>query len=163
METKINRAAPVFVPYDTLSGRERYIACYEDAWRTAHGSLRGFQPDSCWRAALIRASEDAEALTEMRSDGRFAGLLALDVRRGGYRGIGWIALCYVVPELRGRGLGTALIERAGETFRERGRRFLRLTVAPGNPALTFYQKLGFSRVGTEAGAFEDLFVMERKL
>ena len=163
METKINRTAPVFVPYDTLAGRERYIACYEDAWRIAHGSLRGFQSDPCWRAALIRAAEDPDALSEMRADGRFAGILALDVRRGSYRRTGWIAFCYVAEDLRGRGYGAAMIERAAEIFRERGRSFLRLTVAPGNPALAFYEKLGFSRVGTEAGAFEDIYLMERKL
>ena len=163
METKINRADPVFVPYDTLAGRERYIACYEDAWRIAHGSLRGFEPDSCWRAALIRAAEDPDALKEMRTDGRFAGILALDILRGRYRGTGWIAFCYVAEDLRGRGYGAALIEQAEVIFRQRGRGFLRLTVAPGKPALRFYEKLGCSRVGAEAGAFEDLCVMERKL
>ena len=160
METEI---IPDFVPFDTLAGRARYFACYEDAWRVAHGSLRGFQPDSCWRAALLRASEDPEALSELRVDGRFAGVLALDCRRGAFRGVGWIAFCYVVPELRGRGLGRALILRAGEVFRERGRRRVRLTVAPGNPALGFYERLGFVRVGSEAGALEDLYVMEQKL
>ena len=163
METKINPALPDFAPFDTLAGRSRYIACYEDAWRIAHGSLRGFLPDSCWTAALIRASEDRDALTEMRVDGRFSGVLALDVRRGRSGGIGWIAFCYVVPELRGKGLGKALIGRAAEIFRARGRDLLRLTVAPGNPALGFYEKLGFVRAGTEAGALEDLYVMERKL
>ena len=40
---------------------------------------------------------------------------------------------------------------------------MRLTVAPGNPALGFYERLGFVRVGSEAGALEDLYVMEQKL
>ena len=163
METKINPPVPVFVPYDTLSGRDRYIACYEDAWHIAHGSLLGFRPDSCWRGAVLRAAEDPDSLAEMRVDGRFAGVLALDVRRGSFRSVGWIAFCYVVPELRGLGLGRKLIDRAGEVFRSRGRSRLRLTVAPGNPALGFYEKIGFVRVGSEAGALEDLFVMEQKL
>ena len=34
------------------------------------------------------------------------------------------------------------------------------TVAPENPALGFYEKAGFTRVGTEAGALGDLLVME---
>jgi len=160
METEI---IPEFVPFDTLAGRARYIACYEDAWCAAHGSLRGFRPDSCWQAALLRSSEDPDALSELRADGRFAGVLALDCRRGAYRGVGWIAFCYVVPELRGCGLGRALIGRAGEVFRSRGRNCVRLTVAPGNPALGFYERLGFVRAGTEAGALEDLYVMEQKL
>ena len=163
METEIFPTAVKFVPYDTLGGRDRYLACYADAWRIAHGSLSGFQPDACWRAALLRAAEDEDSLTELRADGRFAGVLCLDDRRGWSRGVGWIAFCYIVPAMRGLGLGRLLLEHAGEHFRDRGRTALRLTVAPGNPALGFYEKVGFSRVGTEPGALEDLYVMERKL
>ena len=163
METEIFPTAPDFVPYDTLTGRDRYIACYEDAWRVAHGSLAGFQPDVCWHAALRRAADDPEALTELRSDGRFAGVLCLDDDRGRFRATGWIAFCYVVPELRGCGLGRAMLEYAAAHFRSLGRRRMRLTVAPGNPALGFYLKTGFVRVGTEPGALEDLCVMERTL
>ena len=163
MAAEINPSSCVFVPYDTVHGRETYIACYEDAWRIAHGSLAGFQADSCWYTARRRAEDDRDALSELRFDGQFAGVLCLDDRRGRFRGHGWIAFCYILPDLRGRGLGRALIRHAEEYFRARGRRVLRLTVAPGNPALQFYEKTGFACVGTEPGALEDLFVMEKKL
>ena len=155
--------APSFVPFDTLHGKDRYLSCYEDAWRVAHGSLRGFQRETCWHAALLRAADDPEALQEMRADGQFAGVLALDDRRGKFRGLGWIAFCYVTPEMRGRGLGRAMLAQAAAHFRARGRRAMRLTVAPGNPALAFYEHLGFARVGSEPGALEDLWIMERTL
>ncbi len=158
-----SRPAPEFVPFDMTGGRERYISCYRDAWRIAHGSLSGFDEYACWRGALIRAAESPGCILEMRCLSEFAGVLALDDRRGSRKGLGWIAFFYVVPALRGRGLGLALLDRAREHFAALGRHAVRLTVAPTNPALGFYEKTGFRRVGTEPGALEDLFVMEMTL
>ena len=56
-----------------------------------------------------------------------------------------------------------MLAQAAAHFRARGRRAMRLTVAPGNPALAFYEHLGFARVGSEPGALEDLWIMERTL
>lgn len=159
----IDDPSPEFVPFDMRRGRDRYIACYEDAWRTAHGSLAGFDANACWNGALVRAADSPEAVTEMRLNGAFAGVLALDERRGRYRRMGWIAFLYVVPELRGRGFGRALLERAEARFAALGRRAVRLTVAPSNPALGFYERLGYVCAGAEPGALEDLCVMEKTL
>ena len=99
-------------------------------------------------------------ITEALVENEFAGILTLDERRGRERGIGWIAFLYVVPELRGHHCGIQLVGTAAMRFRQLGRRAMRLTVAPENPALGFYEKAGFVRVGTEAGALGDLLVME---
>ena len=163
MAAEIFPASVEFVPFDTRVGRERYIACYEDAWRIAHGSLAGVCADTAWYAALQRASDDPASLTELRVGEEFAGVLCLDEKRGQFRRLGWIAFCYIVPERRGQGLGRTMLDYAAAHFRARGRKAMCLTVAPGNPALGFYRQIGFSCVGTEPGALEDLYVMERKL
>ena len=150
-------------PYDTAEGRERYLDCYRDAWRIAHGGLAGFDPEACWQGAVLRSGKDPDALTAAWLGEQFAGVLALDCRRGAWRGYGWIAFFYIVEPLRGRGYGAALLRRAEELYRARGRTALLLTVAPGNPALGFYKKQGFVSVGTERGALEDIVVMEKKL
>ena len=67
---------------------------------------------------------------------------------------------YVVPELRGHHCGIQLVGTAATRFRQLGRRAMRLTVAPENPALGFYERADFVRVGTETGALGDLMVME---
>ena len=41
-----------------------------------------------------------------------------------------------------------------------GRRAVRLSVAPGNPARAFYEKAGFVRVDTQPGALEPLWILE---
>ena len=150
-----------FVPYDLADGRERYISCYREAWRGVHGSLAGLNETACWLAAADRARRFPGSLLEARWEDRFAGVLSMDDKRE--RRAGWIAFCYVVEDLRGRGIGRAMIRKAEERYAARGYRRLRLSVAPNNPAVGFYEKLGFRRVGTEPGAFEDLYVMEKEL
>lgn len=50
----------------------------------------------------------------------------------------------VKPGHRARGIATRLLERAEEYAKDRGLRYIGLTVAPGNePALKLYQKLGY--------------------
>ena len=59
----------------------------------------------------------------------------------------WLEELYVQPELRGRGVGTALIRRAMEEYAGKAARF-RLEVAPGNPrARALYERLGFRELG----------------
>ena len=152
-----------FTRFDMTNGRERYLACYRDAWQVAHGSLTGFQAENCWRAAAARAAESPESLQAAWRREDFAGVLALDESRGAGRGLGWIAFCYIVPELRGHHCGIQLIGQAAARFRALGRRAMRLTVAPGNPALAFYRWAGFVPAGQEPGALEPLWVMEKTL
>ena len=147
-------------PFDLDAGQERYIACYRDTWRIAHGTTDGFDAAACLRSARLYAAASPESVTEALLGDEFAGLLTLDERRGRERGIGWIAFLYVAPELRGHRCGLQLIGTAAMRFRQLGRRAMRLTVAPENPALGFYKKAGFTRVGTEAGALGELLVME---
>lgn len=147
-------------PYDFAAGRERYISCYRNAWRCAHGTTRGFDAAACALSAQLHLADAPGCITEALLDGAFAGLLLLDERRGRERGIGWIAFLYVAPELRGHHCGIQLVGTAAARFRQLGRRVMRLTVAPENPALGFYERAGFVRVGTEAGALGDLWVME---
>ncbi len=152
-----------YTPFDVKNGKELYLRCYRDAWRAAHGSLRGFDEYSCWQGAVFRSKDSPAALTAAWRDEEFAGVLALDERRGADRGVGWIAFLYVEPELRGHRCGIQLVGTAAARYRELGRRCLRLTVAPSNPALGFYRWAGFSRVDTEPGAVEPLLVMEKEL
>ncbi len=152
-----------YAPFDMEDGKERYLACYRDAWRTAHGSLRGFDAHACWRGAQFRAEEAPGSLAAAYLEDDFAGVLALDMKRGERSGIGWIAFLYIVPEFRGHGCGVQLIGEARHRYRALGRTRLQLTVAPSNPALGFYRRCGFFEAGTAPGAVEPLLIMERPI
>ena len=151
----------LFVPYDLIGGKEQYLACYRDAWQGAHGSLAGFNETSCWLAAVDRGRKSPGSLLEARWGEQFAGIIAMDDARN--RKTGWISFCYVAEPLRRRGIGRAMLARAEERYATQGRRAVRLSVAPANPAVGFYEKLGYCRVGTEPGALEDLYVLEKEL
>lgn len=74
-------------------------------------------------------------------------------------GFGAIQNLGIVPEHRGRGLGTALLLRALTGFRQAGlrRAFLEVT-AQNDGAIRLYRRLGFVRVRTVYKAVEVAFI-----
>ena len=152
-----------FEPMDLEKERRLFLDCYEDAWRSAHGSLRGFDETACWLGALCRARVSERAVQSVWQGDEFAGILALDELRGEHHGYGWVSFFYLRPEKRGQGFGIQLMGEAVSRFRELGRKRIRLCVAPRNPALGFYEHLGFVPCGHEPGAFEKLIRLEKEL
>ena len=62
--------------------------------------------------------------------------------------VGYVNLFYLLPEWRSKGLGIRLHEHAVDVFTKRGMRAMRLSVSRTNePALAFYRRLGWRRVG----------------
>lgn len=71
-----------------------------------------------------------------------------EMRLDGDAALGYVNLFYVVPELRGKGLGRLLHRHAVSVFSGLGKRAIRLSVAARNAeALGFYRKLGWRSVG----------------
>jgi ribosomal protein S18 acetylase RimI-like enzyme len=65
---------------------------------------------------------------------------------GGYDGHrGWVYSLAVAPELRHRGIGTALVRHVERALRERGCPKINLQVLASNAAtVAFYEKLGYA-------------------
>ncbi len=96
------------------------------------------------------------------TDGKqMVGFIAGDVRR--LEGVAWIATVGVLPEFRGRGIGSALLE-ACEAKISVGR--IRLCVRVSNDtAIRLYEKHGYVRVGEWSRYYQDgesALVMEKK-
>jgi GNAT superfamily N-acetyltransferase len=75
----------------------------------------------------------------------------------------YLAELYVVPPLRGRGLGRALLEAAMDLARERGADRMDLGTSEGDiPARKLYERLGFTNLeaGTDGHV---MYVYEREL
>jgi RimJ/RimL family protein N-acetyltransferase len=63
-------------------------------------------------------------------------------------GVGYVNLFYLLPEWRGRGLGWRLHRHAVDVFTRLGMKSMRLSVSRSNePAIAFYRRLGWRRVG----------------
>ena len=80
-----------------------------------------------------------------RSDGRRSGMLWMCRSKDQYTcdDTGYIMGIFVEPELRGKGLGRALL-KAGEGWcSEKGLMSMTLNVSPLNDALEMYKKCGF--------------------
>ncbi|MEQ1857447.1 MAG: ribosomal protein S18-alanine N-acetyltransferase [Longimicrobiales bacterium] len=81
---------------------------------------------------------------------------------------GELANLAIVPELRGRGLGTRLLGRVVDVARTRGVETLYLEVRDSNrTALGLYSRFGFSQVGLRRGYYdrpkEDARILMAKL
>jgi ribosomal-protein-alanine N-acetyltransferase len=97
------------------------------------------------------------------------------VQRPGERVIGYILYWHIQedvqvnniavhPDLRGRGIGEALMRNTIERVRKNGATFVTLEVRPSNTtAVTLYKKLGFEVLGTRKNYYtnpnEDAYLM----
>jgi ribosomal protein S18 acetylase RimI-like enzyme len=57
--------------------------------------------------------------------------------------IGRIEKCYIIPSEQGKGFGEKLIHFALKNFKKKGISSIQLNVNKNNPAISFYQKIGF--------------------
>ncbi len=94
-------------------------------------------------------------------DDRMVGFIAGDIRHS--ENMAWVATVGVLPEYRGRGIGTALMKACEEQL---GIPTIRLSVRLSNEgAVRLYQRLGYQRVGIWPNYYldgEDAVVMEKQ-
>lgn len=146
---------------DPAEHRAWYESCYADAWRAAHGSLKGFTPELYTAAAIDHHRRYEGAVLRILSGDEPVGLVDMDTAKGEGAGYGWISLIYLTPEYRHKGYGVQLLARAMRTYMSLGRTALRLTVARENAAaLSFYKSHGFETLSAQPGG---LLLMEKKL
>ncbi|XRP96724.1 KEOPS complex subunit Pcc1 [Methanocaldococcus sp. 16A] len=94
---------------------------------------------------LMRRDEDGFFVYEM--EGKPIGFVACDcnwISNIEKREVAEIHEIFVAPDFRGKGIGTALINKAIEYAKKRGRNIVELWVGVENKkAIEFYKKLGF--------------------
>ena len=149
-------------PFDPVQDRAYYDACYADAWRASHGSLRGYSPDPYYQAAVRHQRIQPGAVLRMYHEDEPVGLVDLDPERGADQGVGWISLLYLKESCRNQGYGIQLLARAIFFYQELNRSCLRLQVAEENSlARAFYEREGFRRIAEQKTPAGRLAIMER--
>lgn len=123
------------------------------------------------RRSWLAARDARHAVVVVESDGVVVGWASLNVfnARDAYRHVADISV-YVARAARGKGAGTALLERLVELGREGGFHKLVLAGFPTNAAsVALYRRLGFREVGIYKeqgqldGRWVDVLLMERLL
>ena len=152
------------VSFDPKAVAEFYRACYEDAWKSAHGDLVGYNPQTYFDSACAHYQADHGALLRFFDGENCVGLLDMDTERGRHANYGWISLLYLKEEYRHRGCAPQLLGRAVAHYRGLGRTALRLLVSEDNTdALRFYERMGFRALSYENGSHGRLHLMEKKI
>lgn len=150
---------PVRFPED----EDTYLAFLNDAWQTAHGSLKRF-PDNAVNTAAARAAKCERNVVFAMCGNERAGLIELDPDRGCSDGTGWISFYYMTPEYRGRSMAIQLLGHAVSVYRPMGRTKIRLMAAEENVrAVGFYEHIGFKTVSVEQGKSGRLLIMEKDI
>lgn len=115
-----------------------------------------FDSDRISRAQFRRHldSDSARVLVASANRRRFLGTALVFFRKGSR-----VARLYSIaslPEARGKGVGTALIDAAEDAARRRRCQSLRLEVRTDNQnAIRLYERLGYRRLGIKKGFYED--------
>ena len=106
------------------------------------------------RRHLIDALEKSgDYLAAVLPDGRIAGKLG--IRYDEHPGAGTLFQFDVIPSLRGRGVGTALVGRAEQLIRDHGCDRVTLGVEESNEAaIRLYRRLGYEVFGTEPAEWD---------
>jgi ribosomal-protein-alanine N-acetyltransferase len=108
-----------------------------------------------WKGRNETYEQTLEAMTKLRpfiQVGKIQGGVVCYVtveRDGPVPGAAYMRNIVVKPELRKKGVGTALLGHAMQTARDMYRKTIALRVDPANaPAVAFYRKAGFTTVAT---------------
>ncbi len=122
--------------------RLRALAEAPDAFGSTHDEAAALPPDR-W-AAQLREIPTFVAVV----DGEDVGLVR-GARDDSRADAAWLISMWVAPEVRGQGVGEALIDAVVEWARASGARRLLLDVGDHNqPAIALYSRMGFEPNGT---------------
>lgn len=158
---RMRNSSVFFRPFDPEAQSDLYLSWRADGWMASHGTMDGFDGSSFLAAARQNHTHKAGSIQIAYINGIPVGMLQMDWSQESSDGVGRVPFLYVCPEYRSRGVGAQLLGEAIYAFRKAGRDRLRLRCAPENDrAKAFYRRLGFRKIGEEAGGIGHLDTLE---
>jgi ribosomal protein S18 acetylase RimI-like enzyme len=146
----------IFKPLDVDANRDFMLAAHRETSRLTFGAE--------FSDTQIEREIDRERGGSIGAylDGTLVGICDVEKRSLDGEDSGWAHFIYLTPELRGKGLGAELVDRAVEFCREQGLERLRLRVGKSNTgAQRFYERGGFVREPERDNA--DAYAFVRKI
>jgi ribosomal protein S18 acetylase RimI-like enzyme len=116
--------------------------------------VAGWARTDLQRRHLVHALENSgDYLAAVLPDGRIVGKIG--IRYDQHPGAGNLLQFDVVEDLRGRGIGTALLTRAERLVRDHGCQRITLGVEEDNvDAIRLYRRMGYQEFGVETAEWE---------
>jgi len=153
-----------FKTLDFERDHEEILECGSDSWYAIYGNLHDFDDENFMRNTKGILTADPESGFIAYDNDTVAGMLLLDTRQRDEQGVGHIALVYLKPDYRYRGIGAQLIGKAVMFYRLRGKDTLRLNVAKCNKiAQKFYAKHGFELTTKSRHTLSRTLVMKKNI
>lgn len=153
-----------YEPINMKADKSIYAAAYADAWRIAHGSLKGFDEQAYVISAERRLEKFPNSIVQAYIGNEKAGIIDLNIDADCEKKIGNIAFYYMQEKFRNRDIGVQLLGYAVSVYRALGREKLCLRTAESNKAARrFYERYGFVKVGEQQGVAGKLLVLEKDI
>lgn len=128
---------------------DSFVVSFGDATKFYEHDGRGVERYMEWLKAKI--TKDPNSVVHVWSGDQIIGQIELGTLRDDPTK-GYVNLYYLVPELRGRGLGAQLDSHAMAYFKKLGFTAARLSVSPTNSrALAYYKRMGWVDLGPRPG------------
>lgn len=154
-----------FRDIDLLTDSETIVKFRRDAFVISFGDESLFGDNDIY---LMRVNDLLQkfpgGLVIVEDDCKPVGQIELQIMRYKMKEIGYVNLFYLIPEFRGKGFGTALMEYAENYFRKNKLKKYQLRVSKTNKgAISFYEKNGFEAVRMEEEENVHLYRMQKNL
>lgn len=146
----MNATQPIFRTIDVERDLETAVAFRRDAYRCSFGHDDAVEEAGRYRSWLAeRIERHPGGHVHVWQDGLIVGQIEMAVGDVG-AGKGYVNLFYLVPEVRGTGLGERLHEYFVKYMRAQGARVARLRVGASNPrAMAYYTSHGWVDLGIQ--------------
>ncbi len=153
-----------FAPLNTETDAPYYTQCRESIWQELYHDLSRYDGAAFWQDALRVQQQNPQNLLLAMQGAKRVGILQLDAAQNAEQQKGYISFLYLDPALRRNGIGVQLLGKAVSLYRPQNRTVLEVACSALNqPALAFYQKYGFRRMGTTLGAYSTLYKLEKNI
>lgn len=139
-----------FNPIDIEKHQLEVIKFRKDSFKASFGDTSNFNEQEYLRWLSDKKNEFAEGFVLVEQDGKYIGQLELTIRKYQGENIGYVNLYYLIPEMRGKGLGIELHKYAKQFFINNYVQEYHLRVSPTNhSAINFYRKIGMKEISSE--------------
>ncbi|APC47543.1 GNAT family N-acetyltransferase [Virgibacillus halodenitrificans] len=130
--------------------RELVLTFRRDSFVVSFGNGNDFHEEEYLEWLKEKQNENSTNFVLVLEEEAYIGQLELSIRQYDEKYIGYVHLYYLIPDKRGKGLGSELNTYAENFFKRHGVSEYHLRVSPTNTsALSFYRKLGLTVIGEE--------------